>query len=695
MKPFYKEGDDGFTTVGMAIALLLAVVLAFGALQARWTQARSGQVQYVADAAVLAADSVVAELVFYSQVVDAVSLSLGVISLTAYAASAVAAFIPGGSAAAGSFADAGAKVLQARRDFSKSAVKGLNTAQKLLPALCTARALDVLRANGNASGVAYQGVAVPFPFQGESLDKIDDSALSDALDEMGGKEDEAQTEAKKQAEAQQKLDAAKERAWRADCGNDVCMYERAGHLAGLSGNENPLYKNAETWKFSVGVSRARNYYQARLIQEKNLDLSSMSAENAGESVARKAFYGYALDVLGDAMIEIDSQGNEKPRLKSFAHGKQEFKGTQLYSQKIYPVSTGEGMNVLHAWSGCSAYETSAGLGSLCDVEEGRLAKCPDCKFSLTTLWKVSGLTHVVASGYEYHYQRFVEAADEYVDAVEELEESSAKLREVADSMADDWRDALKELAGQRIHLEPTGHYGCIVVVVAGGDAASMGGSFMSGSAAMGTRVAISGAALAVDASVDQADAVQRVGGSLVPSESLAGGAVKTLFGAWGSALQTYSSGVTGFQNALSTAFGSIPLVGTDASSWVSDAFQEAVSTCGLEPSEVVAYKPALVSTSVILEADGGDAASALLGAQSGARAWSEASAGDLSAAFGALGVPDLEDVQLDDEGSVVLAVLSLAKGGLGTVQTNLKLRCSQGVLSVFSEALVSVKGALR
>lgn len=695
MEAFFKKDEEGFTTVGMAVALLLCVVLAFGALQARWSQAQAGQVQYVADAAALAADGAVAELVFYSQVIDAAVLSLGIVSLAAFAASAVAAFIPGGGGVAGEFADIGAKVLKTRSNFSKSAVKGLNAAQKLLPALCTARALQVMRANADASGIVYEGVAIPFPFQGKSLESLDDSKLKDATDELVDKEKKAQEQAQKQEDAQEKLDKAKKQAWLADCGDDTCMRERAEHLADLSGGDNPMYKNVDAWNFSVGLARAKRYYKKRLVQEKQEDLGSLSCQKAGESVARKAFYGYALQVLDRCSADSDSQGNERPNMKALPHGKDEFKYTSLYTESSYPVSADDEGKTLHAWRGCSACKNYAGTGSLKEVEEGGLHKCESCKFSLTTLWKVSGLTQVVESGFEYHYQRFVDAATAYSRAAKKLEESTKELKETADSMESSWKDALKAMVGQRIHLEPTGHYGCVVLVVAGPAKTSMGGSFVQGGSTVGTRVAVSGAALAIDESVDQETALRQVGSDLIPSESVSGGMVKMLFGAWGSALGAYAGGVDGIHQAISSTLGSIPLIGTDMSSWVGDKFQGALEGCGLEPVEIQAYKPVLVSTATVLAADGGTVASALLKAQQGAKAYSQASVGELYEALGTLGIPDVDSYQKEEDGSVVLAVLSLAKTGLGVSEGKVSLPDSAESLQAYFEGLSAVKEAFK
>lgn len=92
----FTRREGGFTTPAAAIALLVVCALVFTCARGISVGAQSGQIQYVADAGALAADNVVAEFVTAAQVVDAAALSLSLLGLTVYAASAVAAFIPGG-----------------------------------------------------------------------------------------------------------------------------------------------------------------------------------------------------------------------------------------------------------------------------------------------------------------------------------------------------------------------------------------------------------------------------------------------------------------------------------------------------------------------------------------------------------------------------------------------------------------------
>ena len=73
----FVEDDGGYTTVAMAVALLVSLTLVFSAASAEWAMARSAEVQEVADAAALAGSNCVAAFSTVYQVLDACVLSLG------------------------------------------------------------------------------------------------------------------------------------------------------------------------------------------------------------------------------------------------------------------------------------------------------------------------------------------------------------------------------------------------------------------------------------------------------------------------------------------------------------------------------------------------------------------------------------------------------------------------------------------
>lgn len=695
MRCFVREGEDGFTTAGMAVALLLSMVLAFGAVQAHWVQARSGQVQYVADAAALAADGAVAELIVYAQTIDAALLSLSLVGIASYAACGVAAFIPGGEGVSAKFADFAARVFKTRDSFLKTAQKGLDAAQKLMPALCTARACEVIEANARASGVSYHGVAIPVPLEGKKLSLASGSKAQEAAEDIGSKTGEVEEEVKRQQDARDDMDKAKLAAWKADCGDATCMMERASVLAGLAGVDNPRYASVETWSFSVPLQRAEKYYAARYKAENPLDAGS-SAELVGESVARKAYYAYAAKTVAKGSVSKDAQGNEDPQLEALARNTDQVKDTSLYTDAVYPVGASGKVRTLHAWEGCPAYQRQdpAGTAAVSAIDAGQVLKCDECKFSATTLGRVPSASTSISNGFEYYYRLVVEASQRYKAAAKEVAQGQEKLERASGEMRDSLGEALESLGNARIDIQPPGRYGCICIVVADESQLDVGASFIGGPTRVGKRMAISAATLAEDAEVDQSQVLQQVGAGLVPQEGLADSLAKTVFGCWGDALGAYADGADGVSNVISKVLGSIPLVGTDLSAWVASGFEETAQECGLSPTQLKAYKPVLASTKTVLEADNSSLSSALLSAKQGAELASEASLGDLSGVLDLLKGYATGQEELDANGALVLATLSLSLGSLGVGEKSISIEAAGDVVGQFARSLAEVRGGL-
>ena len=80
------------------------------------------------------------------------------------------------------------------------------------------------------------------------------------------------------------------------------MWERAGSLAKLSGEQNPHYASSVTWEPQVALDRAKAYYHQRLTDEKP---QGSSIETKAESAARKAFYTYASTEVNRAYVTED------------------------------------------------------------------------------------------------------------------------------------------------------------------------------------------------------------------------------------------------------------------------------------------------------------------------------------------------------------------------------------------------------
>lgn len=164
----FVDDEGGYTTVAVAVALLVSISLVFAAASAEWVMARSYEVQPVADAAATAGANSVAAYVTIAKVLDACVLSLGLLGVTVYGAGLVLSCIPMASSVGGDVCDAGRKVLDARRDFARSAAEGLERLERVLPAVVVANSAACVAENARVQGLSYVGCAVPFPTESQS-----------------------------------------------------------------------------------------------------------------------------------------------------------------------------------------------------------------------------------------------------------------------------------------------------------------------------------------------------------------------------------------------------------------------------------------------------------------------------------------------------------------------------------------------
>ena len=255
-----------------------------------WVASRAADVQAVADAGALAGVNVVASYATVAQVLDALVLSMGLVGMLTLAIGLVLSAIPVTDAAGPPVLRAATSVFEARAKLSRTAAQGLERLEKAVPFLVAANALAVVRANASADG-SYVGVAIPYPLEGASdFGDLSADDVAEKVEEARGQGDEIEELSRLADEAKQLADEALERGWRADCGDDPSMRERAESLAGLSGALNPNYPTTTGWDFGVPILRARAYYRQRLASEAPLDGTPAEATR---SAARKAFYAYA------------------------------------------------------------------------------------------------------------------------------------------------------------------------------------------------------------------------------------------------------------------------------------------------------------------------------------------------------------------------------------------------------------------
>lgn len=86
--------EEGFSTVGMVLALLISISLIFTAARVYEINSCSSRVQEVADAAALAAENTVGEFYLVAGVCDAVILSLSLTTAGCLGLSVVCACVP-------------------------------------------------------------------------------------------------------------------------------------------------------------------------------------------------------------------------------------------------------------------------------------------------------------------------------------------------------------------------------------------------------------------------------------------------------------------------------------------------------------------------------------------------------------------------------------------------------------------------
>ena len=691
----FVRHEGGFTTVGVAVALLLVFSLLSVSLHAYWTGSRSGNIQYIADAGALAADEAVAQFVTAGQVVDAVLLSMSLLAITVYAVSAVAAFIPGAQEVAAELARVAGKVVEMRRSFGETAVKGLNAAQKALPALCAVKAAQVVGANAQASGIDYHGIAISVPLSAAEISFADAAGVEEAGDEIEQADGEIAEKTEQDKEAREKLSDAKERAWLADCGsNDVDMQERAASLAGLSGVENPGASSPESWTFAMGLQRAKNYYAARLAQEPGAAFDG-TPEEVGESVARKNFYRYALATVSSGSVATDAQGNEYPNFKSLPRNTEQVRATSLYTEAVYPVSERDGKLTLHAYTGCPSYAKGlpAGNAAVSGVDDGSLLVCPDCKMRPLVLGRVPSPSTSIGNGFEYYYRELVEDADAYRAAQDEHSQLQGELQELGDRVQGSIEDAFKSVAGIRYDPQPPGRYGCICIVTASQTQVPRLGSFSPGADSLGARVAISAATLAPDAGTDADSVVNDVAQGLLPADSLGSGFVKTALGGWSKLLQVYTKGNQGVVDAFNTVLGGIPVVGDSLSSWAADKFRGAIKAAGLEPADLTTYRPVLVNSSHVLARSDGTVASVLLKLKHAAELGGQVQAEGFSVLLDEL--PQVQGVgeYLSGDGFAV-AQVPLDVLGISAEGGKVSLSAPEDLQQVYADACEQIRAAL-
>ena len=604
--------DGAYTTLSSAVVILVVLTLLFSSTAAIWSMSRAGDTQVAADSGALAGANVVASYHTAATVVDASILSLGLAGFATIGTGLVAILIPGAELAAGDMVDTGIEIIKTRNKFAKSASKGLQKIETALPYLVAARATQAVSAQ-DTEGATYTGTALAVPRTSESdFVALEGSEIStDVIKDTSKDLERAADELQKASEETAK---AKERAWLADCGGSdpasvgscSCMWERARSLAKLSDIENPHYASSVTWEPQVALDRAKAYYRLRLANEAP---QGSNVETKAESAARKAFYTYASAEVNRAYITEDGD-RATSYIPLLPRNTDEVRATELYTDAAWPTSTNDGKTYLHYGTSCPNYKKGApcGLASVADYDGQD--KCNRCHFGVSSLGAVAAPSTSIENGFEYHFDRFKDALEGYVECRNKELELMRQTEDEADRAGNAFDEAIKALSGERPRIAPPGRNGVVALAVSGAISSpdELNSSFNT-TVRLGDRGAISAAVLAPDDATAQNNVLSRFFSTLEERSGGVAGVLDGVMDVWGRLLVGYGD-IQGSADELMDEMidglgGSSGALGSIAS-WLGDTVSASVAALGLEPCDLRLRKPVLTDTANVIKSPGSD-----------------------------------------------------------------------------------------
>lgn len=606
--------DGAYTTLSSAVVILVVLTLLFSSTAAIWSMSRAGDTQVAADSGALAGANVVSSYHTAATVVDASILSLGLAGFATIGTGLVAILIPGAEPVAGNMVDTGIEIIKTRNKFAKSASEGLQKIETALPYLIAARATQAVSAQDTDS-VTYTGTALAVPRTSESdFAALKGSEIS--TDTIKDTSDDLERAAEELRKASEDTAKAKERAWLADCGGSdessigkySCMWERAKKLAELSDSQNRHEKSSITWEPQIALDRAKIYYRQRLANEKP---QGSSVEMKAQSAARKAFYAYAIEEVDRAYIKDDGERFSAyipllPRVPN------EVRPTELYTDAAWPVSNNDGRTYLHYGAECPVYQkgTPSGLASVADYD-GR-DTCEACGFGVVALGSALMPPSSIRNGFEYHFNEFKEALEDYVECRNKELELERQTEDEADRAGNAFDQAIKALSGERPRIAPPGRNGVVAFAVSGAISSpdELNSSFNT-PVRLGDRGAISAAVLAPDEATAQNNVLSRFFSTLKERSGGVAGVLDGVMDVWGRLLVGYGD-IQGSADELmdemikdlgggSGALGSI-------ASWLGDTVSASVAALGLEPCDLRLRKPVLTDSANVIKSPGSDIA---------------------------------------------------------------------------------------
>ena len=606
--------DGAYTTLSSAVVILVVLTLLFSSTAAIWSMSRAGDTQVAADSGALAGVNVVSSYHTAATVVDASILSLGLAGFATIGTGLVAILIPGAEPVAGNMVDTGIEIIKTRNKFAKSASEGLQKIETALPYLIAARATQAVSAQDTDS-VTYTGTALAVPRTSESdFAALKGSEIS--TDTIKGTSDDLERAVEELRKASEDTAKAKERAWLADCGGSdkgsvsscSCMWERAKSLADLSGAQNPHYASSVTWEPQVALDRAKAYYRQRLANEKPL---GEGPEKQADSAARKVFFAYASEEVERAYI-TEKDGKVSARIPFLPRNPDEARTTELYTDARWPTSEVDKVTYLHYGTDCPNYKKGkpGGLASVADFDGHET--CSECHFGVSSLGYVAIATTSVERGFEYHFDKFKDALEDYVKCRNKELELERQTEDEADRAGNAFDQAIKELSGERPRIAPPGRNGVVAFAVSGAISSpdELNSSFNT-AVRLGDRGAISAAVLAPDEATAQNNVLSRFFSTLKERSGGVAGVLDGVMDVWGRLLVGYGD-IQGSADELmdemikglgggSGALGSI-------ASWLGDTVSASVAALGLEPCDLRLRKPVLTDSANVIKSPGSDIA---------------------------------------------------------------------------------------
>lgn len=618
--------EEGFSTVGMVLALLISLALIFTAARVYEINEASSRVQEVADAAVLSAENVVGEFYLIASICDALVLSLSLTTVGCLALSVVCACTPPTSGLSKTLLEIAQKIKKSRDEFCDSAQSALEKLAQALPFIAAVKAQEVYSSNsGLSTGASYQGLVVLAPWDMETGEDVSFDGSDEALDEVADERDSLEDEAKKAEEAAQRANEWKQHAYEHDSisKDSYCMYERAAKLAGMSGESNPFFSSVDTWSFSASLDRAKAYYRLRW---QNESPKGQTVDELSNSALRKIFYEYAQKTVGKGYVK-ESESSFEALFPRLPRNTDEMRLTELYTESRYPKTVDvQGLPILHAWNGCPALAqgSNAGMGSIQEMDGvAAYTPCSYCKFAPSSMGKVAAASSSIENGFEYHYNEVAKAAEEYQKAREELDPLSEKVKGRVGRLLEALQAAFSEACSQRIDITPPGHCGAIALVSDIGVSQTRFPSSIvssSGVDGLGARVALSAATLARESSDEGKNVVTSFLDGVSGEGSAAVGGARCALRLWSGFLDVYAEGHDALLETIESVLNGIPLVGgaSGLGTWASEALRNAISDVGFSPVDLSARKAVLVNSVHVLKADDSSFSARLLSAKEAA-----------------------------------------------------------------------------